>query len=237
VGPRDRIAITYSNLVDPTLDVSEQARLEAELDRRLGMNSIVTPIGGFAAYPSMIPATSSLNASLETIAHEWIHHYLTFRPLGWNYFAGYEMRTINETVADIAGREIADRVRQTYYPSLPAPPRSAATPATGREDFAAAMRRIRRETEALLATGDLGAVERYLEEQRRALAVQGHYLRELNTTYLAFFGAYSAGGNRWESGLRGLRARIDSLATFLETIGQAGTPEEARRLIETGSLS
>lgn len=238
VGPRDRIAVTYSALIDPSLDVSTQEGLEDQLDRELGVKSIITPIGGFAAYPSLVPASGGLQSSLDTIGHEWIHHYLEFRPLGWNYFADYEMRTINETVADLASREVAEWVRRTYYPAPSAPspsPPSAAPPI--REDFGSAMRRIRAETEALLATGDLAAVDRYLEEQRRALAAGGYYLRKLNTTYLAFFGAYSAGGNTWEPGLRRLRDRSDSLATFLATIARAGTPEEAQRLILSGPMA
>ena len=236
IGPRDRIAITYSALLDSDLDVPEREALEAGLDSRLNVASIVTPIGGFAAYPSMIPQSAGLSASLNTIAHEWIHHYLAFRPLGWNYFASYDMRMLNETVADIAGQEIADEVRRRYHPppATPAPatrPTSPAPPAD-REDFASAMRRIRRETEALLATGDLDAVERYLADQRRRLADQGYYLRKLNTTYLAFFGSYSGAGNRVEPGLRMLRQRSPSLAAFLDTIAAAGTPEQARRIIE-----
>ena len=236
IGPRNRIAITYSALLDCDLDVPEREALEAQLDSRLNVVSIVTPIGGFAAYPSMIPHSAGLAASLNTIAHEWIHHYLAFRPLGWNYFASYDMRTLNETVADIAGREIAEEVRRRYYPQLPefAPPVRRAEPArpADREDFPAAMRRIRRETEALLAAGDLGAVDRYLAEQRRRLADQGYYLRKLNTTYLAFFGSYSDAGNPVEPGLRALRHRSPSLATFLDAIAVAGTPDQARRIID-----
>ena len=237
IGPRDRIAITHSTLLDAGLDTETKERLEDRIDRSLDVASIITPIGGFAAYPSMVPSTAGLSGSLETIAHEWIHHYLVFRPLGWNYFSSYEMRTVNETVADIAGREIAERVRRKYYPpgSPPAPPAARPAPRVPaeREDFGTAMRRIRRETEALLARGDLEAVDRYLADQRRRLAAEGYYLRKLNTTYLAFFGSYSGGGNSFEPPLRRLRERSPSLAAFLETIAQAGTPEEAQRILES----
>ena len=36
---------------------------------------------------------------VEAIAHEWVHNYLSIQPLGINYSASSEMRSINETTS------------------------------------------------------------------------------------------------------------------------------------------
>ena len=56
------------------------------------------------------------------IGHEWIHNYLTFRPLGLNYGTSGALRTMNETTAESIGIELGALLIQRYYPDL-APPR------------------------------------------------------------------------------------------------------------------
>ena len=46
-------------------------------------------------------------ATVGTAAHEWVHHYLAFYPLGASYFRSQDLRTLNETVADVVGDEVA----------------------------------------------------------------------------------------------------------------------------------
>ncbi|HEV8634772.1 MAG TPA: hypothetical protein VG370_11110 [Chloroflexota bacterium] len=224
IAPRDRIGIVGSVLVSPDLTAAEIDALEGRVDG-IGVSSLVSGIGGFGSYPSMIPDTESLPRGLDVIAHEWVHHYLAFRPLGRAFFASYEMRSVNETVADIIGQEIGARAFERFYrASEPAPSRPA--PAAGpRRDFGAEMRRIRREVERLLAAGDVPAAERYMAEQREELVRLGWQVRKLNTAYLSFFGAYSGGANRFEAPLRALRARSGSLAAFLGAVERFERPD------------
>ena len=81
-------------------------------------SSYTTAIGGLAAYPAMLLESSSIDWVADVMSHEWVHHYLSFDPLGWNYFKSGEARTINETTASLmgnwAGQEIIDR----YYAEL-----------------------------------------------------------------------------------------------------------------------
>jgi hypothetical protein len=115
VSPRDRIEFRVSITVDP-LPLEEIVALEMQIEDELDMSSLVVPLGGMALFPAMILETTSLNWAVETFAHEWAHHYLFFFPLGLYYdFAG-ETRIINETVADIVGKEIARKVLERYYP-------------------------------------------------------------------------------------------------------------------------
>ncbi|HEY3082952.1 MAG TPA: hypothetical protein VGM69_23940 [Chloroflexota bacterium] len=232
VAPRDRIGIVGTVLVSPDLTTTEIETLEDRVDA-IGVSSLVSGIGGFGSYPSMIPDAESLRRGLDVIAHEWVHHYLAFRPLGRAYFASYEMRSVNETVADVVGQEVGARTFERFYrASEPAPATGEtrpAAPTTGRRDFGAEMRRIRREVERLLAEGDVPSAERYMAEQRQELARLGWQVRKLNTAYLSFFGAYSGGANRFESPLRALRDRSDSLVGFLRTVERFERPEDAVR--------
>lgn len=125
VSPRDEIRFDVSLNLDP-LPVDEIAALEERIDAAFDVSSLIVPLGGIALFPAMILETTSIPWALETFAHEWVHHYFFFFPLGLNYFTGGdafagEARIINETVADVFGREIGARVLARYYPELAQP--------------------------------------------------------------------------------------------------------------------
>ncbi len=89
------------------------------------LSAYATGIGGYGVYPTMVIDRYGLPWTAETIAHEWIHNYLAFRPLGWSFLDGGESVTINETVASIAGEELGRALLARDYPDLlppPAPP-------------------------------------------------------------------------------------------------------------------
>lgn len=117
VSPRDEIRFEVSINLNP-MPIDEIAALEDRIDQAHDVSSLIVPLGGIALYPAMILETTSLTFAVETFAHEWLHHYLFFYPLGLNYeFAG-ETRVINETTANIFGRAIAPLVLRRYYPEL-----------------------------------------------------------------------------------------------------------------------
>jgi hypothetical protein len=233
VAPRDRIAIVGTVLVSPDLSTAEIEALERRVDG-IGVSSLVSGIGGLGSYPSMLPDTETLRRGLDVVAHEWVHHYLAFRPLGRAFFTSYEMRTVNETVADLVGEEIGARAFERFYRASEPPPADPTVrprpAAAGRRDFGAEMRRIRRETERLLAAGDVAAAERYMAEQRVELTRRGWQIRKLNTAYLSFFGAYSGGANRFEPLLRAARARSGSLLAFLRAAERWERPQDVLRV-------
>lgn len=234
VAPRDRIAVLDSVLLDPGLTYEQVDRLEASADG-LGVSSLVTPIGGLATYPSMVPAIGSVRGTLRTISHEWTHHYLALRPLGRGYFASYELRSINETVADVVGDELGRLVYARYYAGpgetaelTPSPSPDGGQPA--QPSFGDLMRGIRAEVEVHLARGDVAGAEAYMAEQQASLARRGYYVRRLNTAYLSFFGAYSGGANPYEPKLRALRQRSGSLSRFLEQVSGITSDADLDRL-------
>ena len=168
VSPRDRIYAQQSALLRPELSDRIKAEIEAELRRSDDLSALVEDTGGLSVYPSLALDTVGLRYALEIAAHEWLHQWLFFRPLGRNFRASPEMLTLNETVASIAGAELGQQAyaAMTGTPP-PGPPLSDPAapppepPAASRNifDFTAEMRQTRRRAEELLAAGQIAAAE------------------------------------------------------------------------------
>jgi len=120
VASRTKIEQITSVSVLPTLTIDEQIALEDEVASSLDVSTLVVPVGGVGVYPTLIQESTNFAWILTTIAHEWTHNYLNVRPLGLNYSTTPELRTMNETTANIAGDEVGYLVLQMYYPELAA---------------------------------------------------------------------------------------------------------------------
>ncbi len=242
ISPRDRIAVEQGIYLDPTLSTGEMERIEGEVQAALDVSALVDGTGGFSSYPTMVLAYSSLSWVADTIAHEWLHTYLTFRPLGWNYDKDGQMRTINETVCSIVGGEVGQRVLERFYPERIGPaawPRPLSMRANWLGDaaeradfeFGAFMRTTRLEVDRLLAVArtqpepgpKIAEAEAYMEAQRRELVDRGYLIRRLNQAYFAFHGSYATGTSATDpigGKLHLLRQRAGSLAGFVRTVAR-----------------
>lgn len=190
-SPRTEIRRAGDTLLKPDLTLRDIERIEAETDDEDTV-SIVISIGGIAAYPAIVRDDRAYTSILETAAHEWVHHYLAFFPLGQQWGKGGDAETLNETTANIAGREIAALVHQRYPVELPpdADGRGPSSPAPT-VDFNTEMRKLRLEVDALLAEGKVEEAERLMEERRQYLADNGITIRKINQAYFAFYGTYA----------------------------------------------
>ena len=228
VSPRDRIEDIGELTLLPDITVEDMEAIEAELED-LGYSAVVDDLGGISTFPSYVTSDADMKFICETTAHEWLHLYLTFTPLGFiklldvlGIRQDYDVSTMNETVADIVGREIGDMVYNEYYAP---PPSNAAAPAPEPEepgfDFNKAMREIRLTVDDLLAQGKIDEAEQYMNEQRRYLEDNGYYIRKLNQAYFAFHGAYAdspASVSPIGEKLRQLREQSASLKDFLNKV-------------------
>jgi hypothetical protein len=232
VSRRDRVVLLRTTVLRSGLTPNDVARIERATEQD-GVSAIVEPLGGFAAYPSVVRVDAGPAAAVGTAAHEWVHHYLAFFPLGAAYGASPALTTINETVADIAGRELAARVRERL--ALPSePPRPA--PAI---DAAAAIRDLRREVDALLAAGNIAGAEHRMEETRRYLSDRGVTIGRINQAYLAFHNLYAdAPGATDPIGprLRRLRALSPDLAAFMRAVRDIRQVNDLTEAIEHAEL-
>jgi hypothetical protein len=195
----------------------------------------------------MVERTTALDWLSDTIAHEWTHNWLTLHPLGLNYDTSPELRTMNETTADIVGGEVGEVMLKRYYPELATEyafqsqtvslPRGSAK---ADFDFRAEMHTTRIHVDDLLAQGKIAEAETYMEQRRQFFWNQGCAqcaIRKLNQAYFAFYGAYAAvpGGAAGEDpvgpAVRALRARSSSLAVFLDKIAGMSSFEQLQAAV------
>jgi hypothetical protein len=129
---------------------------------------------------------------VETVAHEWVHHYLFFKPLGRRAYVDLELQTLNETVADLAGLELAALFVERYpLPPDVASQLSTPSPQGAAVDVGEVLRRLRLDVESLLSEGEIEAAEALMEQRRQELAEQGVVFRKINQAFFAFRSVYA----------------------------------------------
>jgi hypothetical protein len=244
VSPREVIRQDADISLRPDLTVDQWEELERQVDEGLNVSSLVVRIGGLGMYPTMIQQTRDLRWLVEVIAHEWVHNFLTLRPLGLVYGRDPTLRTINETVASIAGKEIGRALLARYYPRyLPSPPaRERPTPkgepSPPTFDFRAEMRITRVTVDQLLAQGKIEAAEKYMEERRVSFWEHGYRIRKLNQAYFAFHGAYAdepggaAGEDPVGEAVRAFREMSPSLSAFIKQLSWMTSFEQLQAALE-----
>ena len=192
-SPRDRIARAGDTLLRNDLSVADAERIERETDTG-DMVSIVEPVGGLAAYPAVVSGDRPFDGWLDTTAHEWVHHYLAFFPLGERWGDGGAGVTLNETTANLAGREIASLIRTRHPLKLPQGEDGGVTGARCTAepiDFSKELHGLRLEVDALLASGKVTEAESVMEQRRRYLGEHCVFIRKINQAYFAFHGSYA----------------------------------------------
>jgi len=235
ISPRDAINQEKSVSLYANMTLNEIIKLENEVEENLNYSALVVPIGGVSTYPTMVINTTDLKYLIETISHEWIHNYLTLRPLGIRYASSPGLRTMNETTASIAGGEISQAVIATFYPDLieiiPILPKtfqasSSITKSFRQQsfNFSKEMYLTRIEVDNLLIKGKIEEAEQFMESQRLHFWENGYHIRKLNQAYFAFHGTYAdepfsaAGKDPVGDDVRLFRARQTSLASFIRKI-------------------
>ena len=229
ISPRDRIAQTNSTLLKPGISDPERERVEDLIFQEDGVSALIVSTGGVATFPSVVSASGTLHDALVTTAHEWLHHWFFFQPLGQHFWDSAEMTTLNETAASIGGKIIGDRAFTAMTGEVVNREPSTAPGDPDSFDFNAEMRETRLRAEDLLAEGKIGEAESYMEERRQFMDDNGYFVRKINQAYFAFHGSYATGaasvspiGDQLEE----LRAGTESLEEFLKTVGRFGRVED-----------
>ena len=233
VSPRDRIEMIEVILLEPSITLEEMESLEERVLEKENLSVLVEGTGGVATYPAIISTDFSLRGTLITAAHEWLHHYLFFHPLGRNYRTDPDMTSLNETLANIFGQEIGGRAFQKFEESMaatdPSPPSESPPSAEDDFDFRLEMRETRIKAEELLREGKIEEAEEYMEQRRLFLADRGHFIRKLNQAYFAFHGSYGdspASISPIFDQLSTLRAASPSLGNFVREVASVSSYAE-----------
>jgi hypothetical protein len=261
VSPRDEIYQKDGFPLEAGLTTDRAQELENEIDRRFDVSSLVVPIGGLGIYPTMLLESASLEWTIEAAAHEWVHNWLELRPLGMSYEKSPAARTMNETTANLVGKEVGALTLRRFYPELapplptPAPgptptPTPTPTPDPSTFDFRAEMHITRVEVDRVLAearaakqasdtataAARIEQAEEYMRQRRRFFAEHGYSIRKLNQAYFAFYGAYAdepgaAGEDPVGPAVKRLRDRSPSLKAFLDRMAPLTTFDELKRAL------
>ena len=250
ISPREKITQVLDISLLPVLDADEKDTLEERVFNELDYSALVVPIGGVGTYPTMVMQTADIVWLTEVVSHEWVHNYLTLRPLGINYYTNSELRTINETTASLAGKELGRMILEKYYPAYLPPEVDPALKVSGssttaletepeRFDFRREMRVTRVTADQLLADGKVEEAEAYMEERRQVFWENGYLIRKLNQAYFAFYGAYNddpgggaAGADPVGPAVQAFREKFVNLADFLRAISWVDSFDELRRSLE-----
>ena len=161
-----------------------------------------------------------------------------------------QLRTMNETTASIAGKEIGQEVIQRFYPELaPSPPVPPAPdeskkvpqqPPAPAFDFNAEMRVTRVDVDRMLANGQIDQAEQYMDARRVFFWNHGYHIRKLNQAYFAFYGAYAdqpggaAGQDPVGAAVRALRGKSPDLTAFLNRISWMWSFEQLQKAVGPG---
>ena len=234
ISPRERIELIGTRPLEAGLSLTQINAIEQQEERDGSRSALVTPLAGVATYPSIVEPEWDYRSLVELVAHEWTHQYLFFRPLGSRFYSNNELRTLNETVATIAGRELAALVVQEY-PSPAAEVLAARQPAA-QVDVGLALRSLRGEVDALLARGQIEEAESLMEQRRQELAQQGARFRRINQAFFAFASVYATGpgstdpiGGKVET----LLGRSGDVGAFLRAAARLKSADDLDRLLAT----
>lgn len=234
-SPRGEILRTHDVLIRPNITIEQREFIENTLFSDSNLSGLVMDIGGVATFPAVLPLNQSLRWTIQTAAHEWLHHYLFFHPLGQHIFSNGEMQTLNETVADLAGREIGDHVMDLLEESVDSMLQACTDFHEGELSydnndpsfsFNQEMHETRLKVDNLLAEGKIKKAEKYMDERRLFFNQNGFNIRKINQAYFAFLGTYAenpASVSPIGTQVKTFRELTPSLGAFIEEIGSVST--------------
>ncbi|HLZ73134.1 MAG TPA: hypothetical protein VKV26_24790 [Dehalococcoidia bacterium] len=232
ISPRDHIALESTQLLRSTLSDARAAQIERMAEQDGNDSALVDQIGGLSAWPSIVDQNDSPLGVLQTMAHEWMHAYLVFHPLGARYGRSGDLTLINETVANLVGRELGSAAYAGL--GLPPPAPDASTTSPKAVDFTQTMHDLRLQVDALLAQGKIDEAEQRMNETQQLLAANGYAIRRINQAYFAFYGSYGDSPQA-SSPLGGeietLRKANPSLAAFVHRVQNVASRADLERLL------
>ncbi len=235
VSRRDHIQLVDAVMLHPDIPGFERDLIEKELLERYDLSALVDNLAGLSTYPLLVSDLGQLRFICRTAAHEWMHAYLFIRPLGQNFRASEEMFTLNETVADIAGRELGDKTFERMGGDLEESALRYMPVEEAYPFFTQTLRETRERAGELLDEGKVEEAEEYMKQQWWNLRLHGYGIRKLNQAFFAFRGRYAEGPASISpigEQVRRARAKYADVVSFLDAVAGVSRYSEFLELLE-----
>ena len=231
---RNHIQLIDSLLLKHDINIFQRNIIENKLLNDHNLSGFIDDLSGLGTYPTMVSDLYDLRTILEVTAHEWLHCYFIFKPLGISYRNSEEMTTINETIADIAGKELGkyayDQIRNNHIGFT-----NDVIPNDNHMDtnYTEFMYETRKNTDKMLATGKVAQAENYMKARLWLLRLGGYNLRKLNQAYFAFRGIYADSPESISpigDEIHQLRAMFPDVGSFIKAVSNISTYAELQEL-------
>ena len=235
-SPRNKIRLEESHLIENNIDFEERYLIESRAESDGKTSALVDNLSGLGTYPAFVSDKYDLRYLMRTAAHEWLHNYWIFHPLGRNMWSSPDMYTLNETAANIAGNELGDQAFEFLGGDISEYEYKYSKSETANPHLTRILRETRRETEIFLENGDIEGAEEYMDRQRWQLRLGGYSIRKINQAYFAFRGNYADGPssiNPIGSELEEFRGYFDNVGEFIKTIRGVKSYKEFTSLLES----
>ena len=218
-SPRDEIRRLDSVLLSPGMTGSQSFEVEANVLEQSGLSGIVLSLGGVATFPTFVRDDNSLLRTLDLVAHEWLHAYFFFNPLGQHINSSTDMNSLNETIASLVGEELGiitwERITGEMF-EQPDDEDSDDEDDPDEFSFDDFMRETRLRTDEILAEGDIEGAESYMDERRIELQEHRYFIRKINQAYFAFNGTYGDS----PASVSPIGDQVDELRSLVSDVGE-----------------
>ena len=244
ISPRNKIELKQSKLISSTMTGIVKSEIEARVEKDGISSALVDSLAGLGTYPAFVTDKNGLYHLMITAAHEWLHNYWFFKPLGRHMWKSSEMYTLNETAADIAGNEIGQQAFELIRGQSDKDFPNHNDHIRPQIHLRTILRETRNKVDLMLENGQIDEAEKYMREQRWRLRLGGYNIRKLNQAYFAFRGKYADGPASISpigEELKEYRSYFSNTGAFVRSIGRIRTYEHfqnellrLRNLVKSG---
>ena len=227
-SPRNVISRENEILLNSNMKNSRKKIIEEKILQEKNTSAIILEIGGLATYPSMIKPNTNIERLFELTAHEWLHQYLIFYPLGRSIFKNTKMTEINETLANIFGKEISKNIcsNKLYKSYCENNDQITIENSFNYDTF---MKETRKNVDILLNNHNIIEAEQYMDDRRKELLNNGIFIRKINQAWFAFNGTYTDSPTSISpvfSILKNIQENSNNLKEFIEMLQYINDYEE-----------
>ena len=192
-SPRNVIRLEGTRLIQNDIKMITRSEIEQRIESDGITSALVDDLAGLGTYPAFVSDRYELRQLTRTAAHEWLHNYWIFRPLGRSMWNSSDMYTLNETAADIAGNELGDLAYQRLGGDLEASDLRYGNTAVAAPHLTRILRETRIKVDKLLSENNIDGAEEIMRGQHWNLRLGGYGIRKINQAYFAFRGNYADG--------------------------------------------